>query len=111
MILFKPEFVDLILKGKKTQTRRVGKRRWRVGSVHQCQTQLFEKPFARVRIESVCLERLRFISEADAVAEGFFSREAFLRTFQEINPGFGLDGWVWVVQFGLMEACQGRLSG
>ena len=36
MILFQEEHVQPILDGHKTQTRRLGKKRWNVGAVHQC---------------------------------------------------------------------------
>lgn len=35
MILFKPEHVEPIRKREKTQTRRRGKCRWKVGSIRQ----------------------------------------------------------------------------
>ena len=34
MILFRPQHVGPILDGRKTQTRRLGKRRWREGAIH-----------------------------------------------------------------------------
>ena len=60
MILFKPEHVQPTLTRRKTQTRRVGKRRWNVGAVHQqCRTQLYGQPFARIRILGVYHKLLR----------------------------------------------------
>ena len=90
MLLFKPRHVPMILEGKprwKTQTRRLGKRRWRVDAVHQCATRLFDRSavFANVRILRVWSERLGAISHEDANAEGYDTAHDFLVAFHEIN--------------------------
>lgn len=82
MLLFKPEFVDLILSGRKTQTRRVHKRPRRVGSIHNCQINFDSKPFCRVLITRVRHQMLCDISEADILKEGFNSRGEFFKFFE-----------------------------
>lgn len=114
MILFKPRFVEPILSGQKTQTRRVGTRRWNVGAVHQVQTRMLDNSsvFARVRVLDVYREMVSAISEGDAVAEGFSSREEFVAAFCEISgvdvmsPAFdeAMASDVWVVHFELEKA-------
>lgn len=84
MILFKPEHVELILSGQKTQTRHTGKKRWRIGSVHQCRLNYRGEPFAHVRITGVRREKLGAISEADAKKEGYPSVEAYREAFTRI---------------------------
>ncbi len=70
MILFKPQHVEPILRGRKTQTRRGWKRRRAVpGSIHDARTAMFGEPFARLRIRRVWQERLGDISAADVLAE------------------------------------------
>jgi len=103
LILFKPEHVGPILSGQKTQTRRTGKKRWRVGSVHQCRLNYRVEPFARGRITRVRRKKLGAISEADDKKEGYPSvgsyREAFTRIYGFWDPNVE----VWVVDFVLCD--------
>ncbi|MFA4834944.1 MAG: ASCH domain-containing protein [Dehalococcoidia bacterium] len=91
MILFKPEHVPMILDDTKTQTRRKGKRRWKVGSVHQAKTN-FKKDstFASVRILAVREELLGCITTEDAKAEGYNSiaeyKEVFIKIYGQWTP-------------------------
>lgn len=108
MMLFKPEHVELILAGRKTQTRRLGKRRWNVGAVHQCATRLFDPDavFARVRILALRRERLSVVSPLEAWREGYDSVPAYLAAFYRINGEDPPDPLVWVVEFELVEATE-----
>jgi len=106
VILFKPEHVAPILAGEKTQTRRLGKKRWNVGAVHACYTRPpFAKggaePFCRVRITGVYAQLLSDISTWEAQAEGYDNVGAFIDAWERIN---GKNCWspllaVWVVIF------------
>ncbi|SHJ15255.1 ASCH domain-containing protein [Desulfofundulus thermosubterraneus] len=71
LILFKPEHVEPILPSHKTQTRRLGKKRWKAGSVHQCRLNYRAEPFAYVKVTAVRRERLGDITEEDARKEGY----------------------------------------
>ncbi|OFW99254.1 MAG: hypothetical protein A3E78_11750 [Alphaproteobacteria bacterium RIFCSPHIGHO2_12_FULL_63_12] len=109
MILFKPQHVEKILRGEKTQTRRLGKKRWNVGAVHQAKTKLFGEPFARLRITGVRQEPLDEISEEDARREGYANSHEYLGAFRKINLAGAADAhryWtqlVWVVDFELVK--------
>ena len=105
MILFKPEHVAPILEGRKTQTRRLGKKRWNVGAVHQARTKMLDADscFARVRILDVYQELLYDISNADARAEGYANDHAYIAAFLRINPNHVADPVVWVVKFDLVS--------
>ncbi|MEW6016517.1 MAG: ASCH domain-containing protein [Pseudomonadota bacterium] len=103
MILFKPEHVQPILEGRKTQTRRTGKRRWNVGAVHQARTAIFGEPFARLRIKDVHQESLGEIDEADARAEGYPSVAAYREAFTRIYGKWDDLMKVWVVDFEAVE--------
>jgi len=121
MLLFKPEHVPLILDGAKTQTRRLGERRWKVGSIHKCYTKPpytkgGSEPFARVEIVDVRQERLLQITQGDALAEGYANVYSFVSAFCRINRNLRApcaavacarcdlaDPLVWVVTFALVE--------
>ncbi len=100
MILFKKEHVPMILSGRKTQTRRMGKKRWNVGAIHQVKTG-FKKDdqFGSVRILNVREEQLKHITEESARAEGYDSVSDYMDIFMKIYGSWTPDQWVWVVDF------------
>ena len=87
MLLFKPEHVQPILDGRKTETRRIWKKqRAKVGSVHLAKTKMLSKEyFAKIKILDVYQERLINITEEGARREGYPSRAAYLDAFRRIN--------------------------
>lgn len=105
MILFKPEHVGPILAGRKTQTRRLGEKRWNAGAVHQCKTSMYAEPFARVRIISVRRERLGDISEEDVRREGYGENPDDYRNAWEsiYHRPWEARLTVWVIDFELVE--------
>ena len=102
MILFKLHHVEPILDGTKTQTRRIGKRRWRQDAEHQCRTTLFGKPFAIVRIEDVRSQRLGDMTPREARAEGGYDLHAFREVWKEMYDLWDPELVVWVVEFSLV---------
>ena len=103
MILFKPEHAPMILERRKTQTRRLGKKRWNVGAVHQARTKMFGKPFARLRILGVREDVLEAVSQEDAEREGYHCPSCYRAAFGRINDRMDPLTKVWVVDFELVE--------
>lgn len=99
MILFKPEMAQAILEGRKTVTRRVGKKRWNVGAIRLCYTRpAFArpnpgKPFARIEVLSVTQEA--FPGAAAPNWERAKTREDLrvVLAFEAAREGFGVQGW------------------
>ena len=112
MLLFKPEHVEPILCGEKTQTRRLWRRRrCKPGTIHQAKTRLFGgEPFAKLLIRRVHQELLEDITPEDAHREGYENRLAYLGAFIRINKLADrpireiLALPVWVVEFQVVGA-------
>lgn len=107
MILFKKFLVAQIQAGRKTETRRLGKKRWNVGTIHQVRQQYYQKvPDCHVRIINVYQERLSAITDEAVKREGLdMTPDEFIAKFREINAGKAMenDPLVWVVQFEKVE--------
>ncbi len=113
MILFRPYHVQPILDDLKVKTRRLGKRRWNVESVHKAKTAMIKKDyFALLRILTLHREPLGAMTEKDAWEEGGYTLSGYRKEWENIN---GHGSWdpelvVWVVQFervfNLEEICK-----
>jgi hypothetical protein len=103
MILFTEHSKNLILAGKKTQTRRRGKKRWNIGSIHECRRGFKGEPFARVRILSVDKVRLGDITEEDARAEGAKDKTEFIEVWRQIYGPWKADEEVWRINFAVVD--------
>ena len=115
--------LDLLLSGRKTQTRRVakagetaieadgqivavqihGRDKYRVGKTYAVQPSRNATSVARIHLLGIKRERAGDISLADAQAEGYADREAFFAQWQTIHGADTLDRAVWVLNFELVE--------
>ena len=111
MILFKDYHIKPILRGRKTQTRRLWPKgpRVKVGAVHLVKTELFSKEHhCKIKILDVHQERLGDISADDVYAEGYSSIDEYVDAWIEINGSFDPDQLVYVVAFEVLaEATAG----
>lgn len=103
--------VELVLSGRKSQTRRIvksDKPPCRVGSTIAVQPGRGRPAVARVLVTGLRRERLGDISDEDIRAEGFDRREEFVLTWQAMHGSFEPDLVVWVIEFQLLEPVQAR---
>ena len=108
MLLFKPEHVQMILDGKKTQTRRVWKtQRIKVGSIQLAKTRMLSKEFfAKLRIKRIWKESINNISDEDVWKEGYSNnRFGYLTLFYKINKhkDIAINPIVYCVEFEVVK--------
>ena len=85
MVMFKRCFLDKIVKGEKTQTRRLHRKTWQVGKAYPVQTHRYDKSALRILVARKFQQRLGDISLDDVRKEGFGSFEDLQRAFKEIE--------------------------
>lgn len=125
-MLFKPDLLERVLSGTKTQTRRLkkpGERgvvrpphrfdtcvvdghnrlKWKERNIYAACPGRGKVQQGRIRIKEIREECLSSISEADARAEGFASREDFFQAWDQINGKGNRDVDVWVLKFELVK--------
>ncbi len=89
-----------VLDGIKIKTRRPGKKRWRVESVHKAKTAMISTDyFALLRILTLHQEPLGAMTEKDAHEEGGYTLEGYKKEWEKINGSWDPGRVVWVVQF------------
>jgi hypothetical protein len=115
--------VDLVLSGRKTQTRRVikpneaavrtrdneiqsilhnNRTKWVVGKIYAVQPARAQTQVAQIKITGLSSESVGRISNEDALAEGFDSPEAFFEVWKRMHGEDSLELQVWVVTFELV---------
>lgn len=112
MILFRPEHVQPILDGTKTETRRFWKRcRVKVGSVHQLRTNMpwqgKSGHFADALITETFEQALDHMDDDEARAEGYQSWPEYMYALSAIHrrPVLPTET-VWVVRFEAVREVQ-----
>jgi len=105
MTLFKRKHLRKILRGEKTQTRRIHKHTWKLGKIYGIRTSWFRKSEGYIKIIRKFRQKLGDISLEDIKKEGYSSLEEFRRAWEEIN---GLGSWdpdliVTVYEFAYVE--------
>jgi hypothetical protein len=85
MALFKRKHVELILRGRKTRTRRVHSYEWKLSRVYGVRDRLFGKPVAHILVVRKFRQRLGDISAEDVGKEGYGSLQEFQRAWEEVH--------------------------
>jgi hypothetical protein len=73
--------------------------RWRVSASYAVQTGRGKAQIARIRLTRIRSQLLSRITTSDALAEGFASRQDFLKTWQHIHGIHAVNQRVWVLEF------------
>jgi hypothetical protein len=102
MILFKRHLIALILQKRKTQTRRLHKRKWQVGRTYAVTDRWFGKPQGHIRIKRLFQQRLGDVSEDEAKAEGYDSLADFREDWKSIIGDWNPDETVTAYEFELV---------
>jgi hypothetical protein len=90
MALFRRKHVELILQGRKTQTRRIHIHEWKLGAVYGVRIKWFGKPLAHIMVIRKFRQRLGDITAEDVAKEGYCSLQEFQRAWEEVH---GQDSW------------------
>ena len=121
-LTFKPELIEKIRRGQKTQTRRPvrgekmrllypngevpvmgvvknGRLKWEVGSTRAIKPGRTARGVGYVRITNIRYETVKTISNADAIAEGFKDRDEFFGVWVDMYGVAALNWLVWVLDF------------
>ena len=97
-MIFSNEHIEKIRNGTKTQTRRQ-KCNYRPGRSYAVQPGRGKPELFRITILDIRRERLGDISEADCIAEGYPSRDAYREVWTSINGVWDPDQFVYVIDF------------
>lgn len=102
-MMFKKELLDLVLSGRKTQTRRLHSRLLRVGHIYAIQVSRVESTGYYIKITNVYQQRLGDVSEDEAAKEGFDNLEEFKETWIRISGSWDSEMKVVVYDFELSD--------
>lgn len=114
-MIFRPELADLVLAGRKTETRRIANEnprspwwrercRYEPGRSYAVQRGRTEPGVARIEVLGVVRqENLGDITPAGANAEGFDSVDAFMAYWRGLHGRWEPNLRVWVVRFKLVS--------
>jgi hypothetical protein len=123
---FKPELLEKVLAGTKTQTRRLVKRgeaiaelngvfavyftvanrsriKWQVGRKYAVVPGRGKPGQGFIRLKKIRFELVDEITEDDAIAEGFDNIVAFYEAWNRINPNAWHDTAVWALEFEVIK--------
>ena len=105
MAIFKRKHLELVLQGRKTQTRRVHKGLWTVGRIYAVRDRWFTKAAGYILITRRFRQRLGDISQKDIKKEGYEELEEYKKVWEEIRgPGsWNPDLVVTVYEFVLQQ--------
>ena len=98
-ILFKKSFIDKIISGEKTATRRPRRPMVKPGGVYHIRVGFYTHLPDRFRVLKRFQQRLGDMGHDDALKEGFSCLDEFRAEWEGIYRAFDPDQVVWVVEF------------
>ena len=101
--MFKRELLDLVISGKKTQTRRRHKNPLKEGRIYAVKRNWLEATGEYIRITKVYPQKLGDVSEEEAIKEGFSGLDKFREAWIRINGNWDPEMEVTVYEFELAE--------
>ena len=101
--MFHKQHIPKIFSGRKVQTRRLHKRKWKVGKVYVLRRNWFDKGIGKILITRRFEQKLGEISPEDVKKEGYNSLEEFRRAWESINGEWNPEKTVTVYEFKLLK--------
>jgi hypothetical protein len=103
MVMFKRFFLSKIVRGEKTQTRRLHRKTWQVGKAYPVQTNWRGKPEAHIPVTRKFQQRLGDITLTEVRKEGFERLEDFKNAWIGINCRWDPGCVVWAYEFQALQ--------
>jgi hypothetical protein len=102
-MMFQRDLLDLVISGRKTQTRRLHKHALKKGRIYTVKRSWIETTGEYIRITKVYPQKLGDVSEEEAVKEGFSGLDEFRDAWIRINGSWDPEMEVTVYEFELAE--------
>jgi hypothetical protein len=106
MPIFKRKHLNLILQGKKTQTRRISRYRLKIGKAYAIRSKMLEPAKTRITITRAWRQQLRDLTPEDVHKEGFNSFTEFRQAWIDIYGSWNPDQIVAAYEFRLLTQKQ-----
>ena len=103
-LLWKKQYIPLILSGAKTATRRKRKPSVKEGGSYFIRTGFFEHIDEKIKVDRLYQQRLGDMTEEDAVREGSTNLRDYTQDWASLYGAWNADDLVWVVEFHLEES-------
>ena len=98
-MIFRREHIDLIIEGKKIQTRRRHKRPRRAGRIYSIKSSWTQLTEHKIKVDRVYEQRLGDITAEEAYKEGGYTVEEFREVWERIVGPWDPDEVVTVYEF------------
>ena len=98
-LLFKKNYVEQIIRGEKTATRRLSRPMVKAGGAYRIRIGFFDSLPDRIRVNRLNEQRRGDMTDEDAAKEGAPSLEEFRREWAQLYGAGDDQATVWVVEF------------